>query len=114
VIEYAALAWIIFARNIDACLLVQPPIGQSQVVRDPPRLLDDDAVRHEHRIDVARDPASVVSQRHGGTADDEHVRDDTPRCETLAQRRESPLKLGPAEENPLSIAHAASRSLADR
>ena len=37
-----------------------------------------------------------------------------PPGKMLAQRRESRFKLGPANENPLSIAHAASRSLADR
>jgi hypothetical protein len=66
------------------------------------------------RIDIARHAGGVVSQGHGGTDDDEHICDHTPAGKTLTQRGESPFKFGPAKQDTLSLAHAASRSLADR
>src|SRR6266516_1268888 len=47
-------------------------------------------------------------------AHDEYVRDDTPAGKTLAQGSESLLQFCPAKEDIVSLAHAASRSRADR
>src|ERR1700722_10334009 len=60
------------------------------------------------------DAASVVSQGHSGAAHDEYVCHDASADEALAQRGECPFKLCPAEEDTVGLAHAASRSLADK
>jgi hypothetical protein len=71
-------------------------------------------VWNEPRIDISGHAGGIISQGHGSTAHDEYVRDDTPAGKTLAQGRESPLQFCPAEEDIVSLAHAASRSRADR
>ena len=58
--------------------------------------------------------ASVVRQSHSGAAHDEHVCYDSPADKALAQRSECPFKLYPAKQDAVSLAHAASRSLADK
>jgi hypothetical protein len=68
----------------------------------------------EHRIDITSHARSIVSQSHGGAADDEYVCDDAPADQALPERGESPLDLGPAKQNVIRLGHAASRSLADR
>ena len=73
-----------------------------------------DSMRLEHRIDIAGDAGSVVSQGHSGAAHDEYVRHDASADEALAQRGECPFKLCPAEEDIVGLAHAASRSLANK
>src|SRR5580704_11266127 len=112
-IEYAALVSVVLAGDVSACLLVEPPAGESEVIRDLHGLFVDDSMRLEHRIDIAGDAGSVVSQGHSGAAHDEYVCHDAPANEALAQRGERPFKLGPAKEDTVSLAHAASRSLAD-
>ena len=112
-IEYAAFVSVLLAGDVAARLLVEPPAGESQVIRDPDDLFVDDSVRLEHRIDIAGDPGSVVSQGHGGAAHDEYVCHDASANEALTQRGECPFKLRPAKEDTVSLAHAASRSLAD-
>jgi hypothetical protein len=71
-------------------------------------------VRHEPRIDIPGHAGGIVSQRHGSTAHDEYVGDHTPPGQALAQGGESPLQSGPVKENAASLAHAASRSQAER
>src|SRR6478736_8833920 len=75
-IEYPALASVFFAGDVDARLLVQPPVGQSEVIRDLSGLVQDDSVGLEHRIDITSHARGIVSQSHGGAADDEYVCDD--------------------------------------
>jgi len=41
-------------------------------------------VRHKPRINVLGHAIGIIGQCHGGTAHDEHVRDDTPAGKTLA------------------------------
>ena len=56
-------------------------VGRTTVA---PGLLDHDLVAQEGRINVAGDARpGVVGQGHGGTADHEHVRDDTLRARRL-------------------------------
>jgi hypothetical protein len=83
-------------------------------MRDPHGLFVDDSMRLEHRIDIAGDAGSVVSQGHSGAAHDEYVCHDASANEALTQRGECPFKLCPAKEDTVSLAHAASRSLADK
>jgi hypothetical protein len=71
-------------------------------------------VRNEPRIDISGHASGIVSEGHGSTAHDEHVRDDTPAGETLAESGESPFQFFPAKEDIVGLAHAASRSRADR
>ena len=71
-----------------------------------------DSMRLEHRIDIAGDAGSVVSQGHSGAAHDEYVCHHAPANEALTQRGECLFKFRPAEEDTVGIAHAASRSLA--
>jgi hypothetical protein len=51
-IEYPALAGVFFAGDVDARLLVQPPVGESEVIRDLSGLVQDDSVGLEDRVDV--------------------------------------------------------------
>src|SRR5580692_5721580 len=113
-IEYAALVSVLFAGDVGACLLVQPPAGESEVRRDLHGLLVDDPMWLEHRIDIAGDAGGVVGQGHSGAAHDEYVCHDASADEALTERGECPFKLCPAEEDTAGFAHAASRSLADR
>jgi hypothetical protein len=71
----APLARVVLSGDIDACLLVQPPGRQSEIVCDVPGLFDYDPVRHERGVHITGDARGVVSQGHGGTADNEYVRD---------------------------------------
>ena len=113
-VEYPALARVVLSGDVDACLLVQPPVRQPEVVRDAPGFLDHYPVRHEGCVDVTGHAGGVVGQGHGGAADYEDVRDDTPAGQALAQSGEGAFHLGPAEEDVVSVGHAASRSWADR
>jgi hypothetical protein len=56
-------------------------------------------VKLEHRIDTTSHASSVVSQSHGGTADDEYICNDSPARQALPQRRKGLLDLGPTEKN---------------
>jgi hypothetical protein len=80
----------------------------------PSRRFVDDPVRLEHRVDIAGDAGSVVGQGHSGAAHDEYVCHDASADEAFTQRGECPLKLRPAKEDTAGLAHAASRSLADK
>jgi hypothetical protein len=71
-------------------------------------------VRQEPRIDIAGDAGGVVSQCHGSTAHNEHISDNAPAGKALTQGGKGTLKFRPAEEDIISLTHAASRSLADR
>ena len=54
-------------------------------------------MRLEHRIDIAGDAGSVVSQGHSGAAHDEYVCHDASANEALTQRGECPFKLCPGQ-----------------
>ncbi len=96
--------------------------GDAAITRNPgwsntrrlPGLLDHDPVRYKPGIDIAGDARGIVGQRHGSAADNEHVRDDASAGQPLAQGTESPFQLGPAKKDIVGLAHAASRSLAER
>jgi hypothetical protein len=113
-VEHPALADVVFSGDVHAGLLVQPPVRQSQIVRDSSGLLDHDPVRHEPGIDITGDACGVVSQSHGSTADNEHVRNDAPARQTIAEGGESPFQLGPSQKDVAGLGHAASKSLADK
>src|ERR1700685_668034 len=98
-IGYAALASVLFAGDVGACLLVEPPAGESEVRRDPHGLFVDDSMRLEHRIDIAGDAGSVVGQGHSGAAHHEYVWHDASANEALTQRGECPFKLCPAKDD---------------
>jgi hypothetical protein len=113
-IEHPAPANVFFAGDVNAGLLVKPPVGKPEVIGDLAGLLQHDSVWLEHGIDVASHASGVIGQGHGGTANDEHVRYDAPAGQALPERREGSLDLCPAKENVIRPGHAASRSLADR
>ena len=79
-----------------------------------PGLFDYDPVRHERGVHITGDARGVVSQGHGGTADNEHVRDNASAGQALAEGSESPFHLGTAQKDIVGLGHAASRSLADK
>jgi hypothetical protein len=95
-------------------LLVQPPVRQPEIVSNAAGLIGDDSVRHESRVNVTSDAGRVIRPRHGSAADYEDVRDDAPAGQAVAQGREGPFKLRPAEEDIVRLGHAAAKSLADR
>jgi hypothetical protein len=72
--------------------------GSPEVIRDLHGLFVDDSMRLEHRIDIAGDAGSVVSQGHSGAAHDEYVCHDASANEALTQRGECPFKLCPAND----------------
>src|SRR6185437_9963323 len=78
-IEYPAACWRLLCWRCSARLLVQPPVGESEVIRDLSGLFQDDSAGLEHRIDITSHARSIVSQSHGGAADDEYVSDDARR-----------------------------------
>jgi hypothetical protein len=84
------------------------------LLADIPFIFVHDPVRLEQRVDVAGDAGGVVGQGHRGAAHDEDVGHDSPVDEAIAQRGECPLKFCPAQQDTAGVAHAASRSLADR
>jgi hypothetical protein len=84
------------------------------LLADIPFIFVHDPVRLEQRVDVAGDAGGVVGQGHRGAAHDEDVGHDSPADEAIAQRGECPLKFCPAQQDTAGVAHAASRSLADR
>jgi hypothetical protein len=53
--------------------VVQPVLGQSELIRHRGRGGVDDTLRLEHRVDVLRDPPRRVSKRHRCAADDEDL-----------------------------------------
>ena len=113
-VKNAAFPRVILSGDIDGGLLVQPPGRQPKVIGDSPGLFQDDPVWNEPRIDIPGHAGGIISQGHGSTAHDEYVRHDTPAGKTLAQGSESLLQFCPAKEDIVSLAHAASRSRADR
>jgi hypothetical protein len=71
-------------------------------------------VRHEQRVDVTRHASGIVGQSHCRTAYHEHVGDQAPPDQALAEGSERPLELYPVEEDTPGLGHAASRSAADK
>jgi hypothetical protein len=108
-IEDAPLVSVVLAGDVAACLLVEPPAGESEVGRDLHSLFVDDPARLEHRVDVAGDAASIVSQGHSGAARDEGVYHDASANEALTQRGECPLKVCPTKEHTCAIPSASGR-----
>ena len=53
-------------------------MGQPEVLRHVPGFLQDDTVRHEQRINIARNPGGTVGQRHGRAAYHKHIGDHAP------------------------------------
>src|ERR1022692_358950 len=43
-VEYTAFSRVVFPGDVDTGLLVQPPAGESELVRDSPCFIDDDSV----------------------------------------------------------------------
>ena len=68
VVEYAPLAGILLARDVNASLLVQPPRRQPQLLSDGARLFDDDPVRDKHGVYIPSDAGRVIGQCHRGAA----------------------------------------------
>jgi hypothetical protein len=71
-------------------------------------------MRHEPCIDVAGHSVGIVSQGHRCTTGYKYVGDNTPPGKTLPQGSEGALKFRPAKKDIARIAHAASRSRAER
>jgi|ERR1700733_9079391 hypothetical protein len=100
-VEYPALARVVLSGDVDACLLVQPPVRQREVVRD-----DTLRARRSPRAVKARSisarpertsPASVTRRPGPGPTGRRHA------CETLPERRPVPRPAGlavPPETRP--------------
>jgi hypothetical protein len=99
-VEHTAFPRISLPGDIDACLLVEPPTGQPEIVSYMSGFLKDDSVRHEHGIDIACHAGSVVC--HG------------PADKPLAQGGEGAFQFSTPQEDIVGLTHAASKSLADR
>jgi hypothetical protein len=104
VVEDAAFSGVVFSRDADGRLLVQPPAGESEVIGNSLSFLKNDAMW---------DKRGVVSQSHGSATDDKYVRGYTAADVTLTQSGESAFGLCSAREDAIGACHAASRSLAD-
>jgi hypothetical protein len=114
VIEYAPLAGVVLAGDVDAGLFVEPPRWQPEFLRHGAGLCHDDAVRDEHGSDVPGNAVRVIGERHGGAAHDEQVRDDAATSEPFAESGEGALQIGAAHEEFVGVCHAAFKSWADR
>jgi hypothetical protein len=57
-IEHPAPAGVFFAGDVNAGLLIKPPIGKSEVISNLARLLQDDSVWLERCVDITS-PESV-------------------------------------------------------
>jgi hypothetical protein len=90
-------------------LLIEPPAGQAQFIRDCPGFFEDYAVWLEDRVDIPGGTAGVVGEGHGRAADDVDVRDDAPAGKSLAEAAEGVLD-GCAVEEWVVLAHATSSS----
>ncbi len=112
-IEYPAPAGVFFAGDVNAGLLIKPPVGKPEVIGNLAGLLQTIPCGL-NTASTSRVTSSVIGQGHRGTANDEHVRYDAPAGQALPKRREGSLDLCPAKENVTRLGHAASRSLADR
>jgi hypothetical protein len=95
--------------SVGARLLIKPPAGQAEFIRDCPGFFEDYAVGLEDGVDVAGGAAGVVGEGHGGAADDVDVRDDAPAGESLAEAAEGVLDSGAVEEW-VGLGHATSSS----
>src|SRR5436190_8475068 len=89
-IEHPAPAGIFLTGNVDAGLLIKPPVGKPEVIGNLAGLLQDDAVWLEHRIDITGHASSVVSQGHRGTANHEDIRHDATTDTTPRRTKRSP------------------------
>ncbi|MFG1998601.1 hypothetical protein ACGFNU_05575 [Spirillospora sp. NPDC048911] len=78
-------------------MLVQPPRRKIEFLGDCAGLVQDDPVGHEESVDVPGDSDSVVSQSHGGPADDEQVGDNSAADEPFTQNGERAFQLGSAQ-----------------
>ena len=111
-IEHSASVRVFFTGDVNAGLLIKPPVGKPEVIGNLACLLQEDSVRLEHRIDITSHARSVVGHGHRGTANHKHVRYDSPSGQPLPKRREGSFDLFPAKEDVTRLGHAASRSLA--
>jgi hypothetical protein len=66
--------------TIYSCRIIKPPIGKSEIIGNLARLLQDDSVWLERRIDITSHASGVVSHGHRCTANDEHVPYDARRA----------------------------------
>ena len=87
-IEHPALVGVFFPGDVNARLLVKPPVGESEVISNVPGLFQDDSVGLEHRVDITSHAGSIVGPGHGGAANDEYICDDIPAGQALAKRSE--------------------------
>src|SRR5580692_3234746 len=113
-VEHAAFARVFLPRDVDARLLVKPPRGEPEFLRDAPGLLQDDAMRNEQGVDVTGHAGGVIGERHGCPADDEHVGDYAPAHQAIPQGSERSFELFSVEQDAPWVGHAASRSAAAR
>ena len=114
-IEHPALAGIFLAGDVNAGLLIKPPVGKSEVIGDLAGLLQDDSVWLEHGIDITSHASGVVSQGAIAAPPTTNTSATTPlRAKRSPGAREGSLDLCPAKQNVARFGYAASRSLADR
>jgi hypothetical protein len=72
-IEHSALAGVLGGRDVDACLVVQPPTRQPQLACYLQSFLVNDAVGHVEGVDIPGHAFRVICQRDGGASDHEYV-----------------------------------------
>jgi len=93
-IEYPGRSRVATRRDKDACLLVQPPPGPTELISDRPGLFQDNTVRLEDRVDVPSRSSRIVSESHRGSTA-KHLTGRSSRCGCLLERglRSLPTRL---------------------
>lgn len=61
-------------------------------------LVQDRAMRFEHRIDIARGPARVIGHRPGGAPDDVDVRSESSPDEAVSESAKGEFQSGPIQQ----------------
>jgi len=110
-IEYSGRSRVASRRDVDTCLLVEPPPWHPQFVGNNSGFLKDHTVRLKNRIDIARRSPRVVRKSHRGTTENVQVSHDTPPRQSVAETTERILDHAPIEQRIIHT-HATSNSCA--
>jgi hypothetical protein len=73
-------------------------VRQPEFVGNRPRLIDHDAMRLKHGIDVTGRPARVVGQRHCRTAENVEIGDNATTGQSIPEPAEGTLDRGTVQE----------------
>jgi hypothetical protein len=110
-VEHARGVGVTARCDVDAGLLVEPPLRQAELVSDGSGLVEHHTVRSKYGVDVAGRPPSVVCEGHRRTAEHIEVGDNPTASQTVAEPTERILDGRPVEQRIIG-AHATSSSCA--